>query len=183
MRLHEFMHAVEFEVVVRHLPWIHSGSEALLVVPTHDFAIRTAANYVGLWANARHEVIYFVTTRDGDGKPLDGSRTYVIDFPKTGLPDEVVNAYWSLSMVDVPGFVAVPNRLDRYTFNSVAPPKSEADGSLKIFLAPKSGPSVPEPNWLPSPDGKPFSLTFRTYVPKDVVKRGEWFPPAITPVN
>ncbi|MBR0693718.1 DUF1254 domain-containing protein [Bradyrhizobium lablabi] len=148
-----------------------------------DFAIRTAANYVGLWANARHEVIYFVTTRDADGKPLDGSRTYVIDFPKTGLPDEVVNAYWSLSVVDVPGFVAVPNRLNRYTFNSVTPPKSEADGSLKIFLAPKSGPDVPESNWLPAPDGKPFSLTFRTYVPKDIVKRGDWFPPAIIPVN
>jgi hypothetical protein len=32
-------------------------------------------------------------------------------------------------------------------------------------------------------DGKPFSLTFRTYVPKDVVKRGEWFPPAVMSVK
>ena len=148
-----------------------------------DFAIRTAANYIGIWANARHEVIYFVTTRDADGKPLDGARSYVIHFPKAKLPDRVVNAYWSLSLVDVPGFLAVPNPINRYTFNSVAPPKSEADGSLKIFLAPRSGARVPESNWLPAPDGKPFSLTFRTYAPKDVVKRGEWFPPAVTPVR
>ncbi len=148
-----------------------------------DFAIRTAANYVGIWANARHEVIYFVTTRDANGKPLDGSRTYVIDFPKSGLPDNVVNAYWFLSLVDVPGFLAVPNRLNRYTFNSVAPPASDADGSMKIYLGPRSGSGVTESNWLPAPDGKPFSLTFRTYVPKDVVKRGEWFPPAVMPLN
>jgi hypothetical protein len=146
-----------------------------------DFAIRTAANYVGIWANARHEVIYFVTTRDAGGKPLDGSQNYVINFPKSELPDGVVNAYWSLSLVDVPGFLAVPNRLNRYTFDSVAPPKSDPDGSIKIFLGPRPGPGIPESNWLPAPDGKPFSLTFRTYVPRDVVKRGEWFPPAVTP--
>jgi hypothetical protein len=148
-----------------------------------DFAIRTAANYVGIWANARHEVIYFVTTRDADGKPLDGACNYVMHFPKAELPDGVVNAYWSLSLVDVPGFLAVPNPLNRYTFNSVTPPKAEPDGSLKIFLAPRPGPGIPEANWLPAPDGKPFSLTFRTYVPKDVVKRGEWFPPAVTLVK
>jgi hypothetical protein len=33
---------------------------------------------------------------------------------------------------------------------------------------------------LPAPEGKPFSLTFRAYVPKDIVKRGEWQP---TPVR
>lgn len=148
-----------------------------------SFAIRTAANYIGIWANARHEVIYFVTTRDADSKPLDGARNYVIHFPKAELPDGVVNAYWSLSLVDVPGFLAVPNALNRYTFNSVALPKPEVDGSLNIFLAPRSGPDIPEANWLPTPDGRPFSLTLRTYVPKDVVKRGEWFPPVVQPLR
>lgn len=148
-----------------------------------DFAIRTAANYVGIWANAVDEVVYFVTTRDADGRQLDGSKSYVINFPKAERPEGVVNAYWSLSLVDMPGFLAVPNRIDRYTFNSVAPPKSEEDGSLKIFVAPDGAPGIPESNWLPAPGGKPFSLTFRTYVPKDAVKRGEWFPPAIRRIN
>jgi hypothetical protein len=148
-----------------------------------DFAIRTAANYVGIWANARHEVIYFVTTRDETGAPLDGSGSYVIHCPASELPHSVVNAYWSLSLVDVPGFLAVSNRLNRYTFNSVAPPPTEADGSLKIYLAAEPGPDIPEANWLPAPAGKPFSLTFRTYVPKDRVKQGQWFPPAIKPLG
>lgn len=148
-----------------------------------EYDIRAAANYVGIWANATDEVIYFVTTRDANGDPLDGSKSYVMDFPAAEHPDKVVNAYWSLSMVDVPAFVAVPNRLDRYTFNSVAPPPSGDDGSLKIFLAPRSSDQVPEANWLPAPDGEKFSLTFRTYVPKDEVKAGEWFPPAIQPMD
>ncbi len=142
-----------------------------------DVAIRTAANYVGIWANARHEVVYFVTTSDADGHPLDGSSTYVLDFPATAHPDHVVDAYWSLSLVDIPAFVAVPNRLDRYTFNSVAPPPPQADGSLRIYLAP-SADAIPEANWLPAPQGRPFSLTFRAYVPSDAVRRGDWFPPA-----
>lgn len=133
---------------------------------------------MGIWANSRDEVVYYVTTRDSEGDALDGSETYILDFPAADHPDTVVQAYWSLSLVDVPGFVAVPNRIDRYTFNGVAPPPSEPDGSLRIHLAPESGPGVPESNWLPTPEGRPFSLTFRTYVPTDVVKRGDWFPPA-----
>jgi len=42
---------------------------------------------------------------------------------------------------------------------------------------------VAESNWLPSPESKPFSLTFRTYVPKDLVKRGEWTPSPMTKVD
>ncbi|MNL82653.1 hypothetical protein D3C87_2100820 [compost metagenome] len=54
---------------------------------------------------------------------------------------------------------------------------------MKIYLAAKAGGEIAESNLLPSPQGKPFSLTFRTYVPKDVVKRGEWFPPAIRKIR
>ena len=38
---------------------------------------------------------------------------------------------------------------------------------------------VPESNWLPTAPGKPFSLTWRTYMPKEIVKQGNWFPPAV----
>ena len=74
----------------------------------------------------------------------------------------------------------VPNPLNRFNLNSHSPLKSETDGSLKIAMGPKPVAGVAESNWLPSPEGKPFSLTFRTYVPKEVVKRGEWSPPAVT---
>ncbi|WP_370638918.1 DUF1214 domain-containing protein [Croceicoccus sp. Ery5] len=49
-------------------------------------------------------------------------------------------------------------------------------------MAPEPPAGAPQANWLPSPKGKGFSLTFRTYVPRDVVKSGGWFPPAPTVV-
>jgi hypothetical protein len=86
---------------------------------------------------------------------------------------------WSVILVDLPNYRVVPNPLNRFNFNSDSGLKSEVDGGLKILFAKKPNASVPESNWLPAPDGKAFSLTLRAYVPKDIVKRGEWFPPAI----
>jgi hypothetical protein len=70
---------------------------------------------------------------------------------------------------------------NRFNLNSYSPLKHELDGSLKIAIGPKPVAGVAESNWLPAPEGKAFSLTFRTYVPKAVVKR-EWAPSAITMV-
>jgi hypothetical protein len=144
-----------------------------------DYWKRSSANLVGLWANANDEVIYFVATRDADGQPLNGANDYVLAFSAANRPDTVVNAYWSVILVDVPDYRVVKNSLNRFNFNSDSGLKSEADGSLKILLATKPNAAVPESNWLPAPKGKGFSLTLRAYVPKDLVKRGEWFPTAI----
>jgi hypothetical protein len=144
-----------------------------------DYWKRTSANLVGLWANVNDEVIYFVATQDADGQPLNGANDYVLEFSPANRPDAVVNAYWSVILVDVPDYRVVKNPLNRFNFNSDSGLKSAADGSLKILFAAKPNAAVPESNWLPSASGKGFSLTLRTYVPKDAVKRGEWFPPAI----
>jgi hypothetical protein len=144
-----------------------------------DYWKRSSANLVGLWANANDEVIYFVAVRDAEGQPLNGANDYVLEFPAANRPDAVVHAYWSVILVDVPDYRVVPNPLNRFNFNSDSGLKNEVDGSLKILMASKSNVAVPESNWLPAPAGKGFSLTLRTYVPKDVVKRGEWFPPAL----
>ena len=144
-----------------------------------NYWIRSSANLVGLWANTNDEVIYFVATRDSDGEPLNGANDYLLEFPAESRPDAVVDAYWSIILVDVPDYRVVKNPLNRFNFNSDSGLKSEADGSLRILMASKHTPVAPESNWLPAPDGKGFSLTIRTYVPKDIVKRGEWFPPAI----
>ncbi len=145
-----------------------------------DYRLRTAVNLLGIWANTSDEVLYFMATRDADEKPLNGNNNYVLHFLANQLPNAVVNRYWSVILVDVPNYRVVPNPLNRFNFNSYSPLKRESDGSLKIVIAPKSVAGVPESNWLPSPEGKPFSLTLRTYVPKDAVKRGKWLPPAVT---
>lgn len=148
-----------------------------------DYRIRTAANLVGIWANTTHEVIYFVATTDADGQPLDGSSTYVIAFDEANNPDAVVNGYWSVILVDLPDYRVVPNAIDRFNFNSYSALERGGDGGLSLFIAPAESDAFPSANWLPSADGKPFSLTFRTYVPKEVVKAGDWFPPGIRRLN
>jgi hypothetical protein len=144
---------------------------------------RTTANYTGIWANNPGEVVYFPATRDSNEQPLNGSNSYVMHFSADKLPQSAVDAYWSVILVGVPDYRVVPNDLKRYNFNNHSPLKNEADGSLKIGIGPKPVSGVAESNWLPSAEGKPFSLTFRTYVPKDAVKRCEWTPPAVTKVN
>ena len=95
------------------------------------------------------------------------------------MPDAVVNAYWSVILVDLPNYPVVPNPLNRFNFNSDSGLKSEADGSLKILFAKKAQCNRAGVQLVARADGKGFSLTIRAYVPKDLVKRGEWFPPAI----
>jgi hypothetical protein len=148
-----------------------------------DYLLRTVANYAGIWANTSDEVIYFVATRDADEQPLNGSNSYVIHFPANKLPETVIDAFWSIILVGVPDYRVVPNALSRFNLNNYSPLQKEADGSLKIALGPKPVPGVGESNWLPTPEGKAFSLTFRTYVPKDVVKRGEWRPVPVVKMN
>jgi hypothetical protein len=144
--------------------------------------VRTSANLVGIWANASDEVIYFVSTRDAEGRPLDGSNKYLLDFGPVGDPAEQVNAYWSVILVDLSDYRVVPNRLNRFNFNTYSK-LDRSGGSLRLHVSAKPDPDQPESNWLPAQQGKPFSLTFRTYVPRDTVKRGEWFPPALKRVE
>jgi hypothetical protein len=148
-----------------------------------DWRLRTAANYAGIWANSPSEAVYFIGTRDANEQLLNGSNSYVMHFPADKLPESVVNAYWSVILVGVPDFRVVPNPLKRYNFNNHSPLQKESDGSLKIAVGPKPVASVPKANWLPSAEGKPFSLTFRTYVPKEAARTCEWTPPALEKVN
>jgi len=144
-----------------------------------DYWMRSSANLVGLWANTNDEVIYFVATKDADDRPLNGSNDYVLEFSAADRPDAVVDGYWSVILVDVPDYRVVPNSLNRFNLNSYSGLKIESDGSLKILVASKPKATVPKSNWLPSADGKGFSLTLRTYVPKNIVKGGDWFPPTL----
>lgn len=148
-----------------------------------NFIRRTVGDYAGIWANTPDEVVYFSLVSDAAGKPVDGAKSYVIHFPANDLPTSVVDGYWSVILVGVPDYRVVPNPLKRYNFNSNSKLALEADGSLKIGVGPKPVAGVPETNWLPSPQGQPFSLTFRAYVPKPAARQGEWTPPALTEVR
>jgi hypothetical protein len=147
------------------------------------YRMRTAANYAGIWANTPGEVVYFAGTRDANEQPLNGSNSYVMHFPADKLPETVADAYWSVILVGVPDYRVVPNALKRYNFNNHSRLQKETDGSLKIAVGPKPVSDIPESNWLPSAEGKPFSLTFRAYVPKPIAQKCEWTPPPLAKIN
>lgn len=148
-----------------------------------NYFVRTAANRIGIWANSPSEVVYFVSTRDAQGKPYNGSKTYLLDFPADALPQSVVAGYWSVILVDLLNFRVTPNELNRYNFNSYSDLKFEKDGSLRIYISATKPKNVAKSNWLPAPVGKMFSLTLRSYIPKTAVKEGEWFPAAVKKIT
>ncbi len=144
-----------------------------------DMMARDIINYGGLWANEIKEALYFVGLTDSSKEPLNGSNTYEIRFPKDALPDAMVDAFWSVSLYSVPDYRVVPNPLKRYNVNNVGGLKKNDDGSMSIWLSPVMPKDIPQTNWLPTPAGKGFALTFRMYVPKKEVQEGSWFPTAI----
>lgn len=148
-----------------------------------DVMARDIVNYGGLWANAISEAIYFVGLADSEKQLLDGSKTYEIRFPKGGKPDAHVNAFWSVTLYSVPDYRVVPNAIHRYNLNNLSRLRANADGSTSIWLGPVRPKNAAQTNWLPTPTGKGFALTFRAYVPKEDVQNGEWFPAPIIAVK
>lgn len=66
---------------------------------------------------------------------------YTIEFRKKELPQNYVNAYWSLMMLGLPHYRVVPNELRRYNFNNLSKFEYEPDGSplldqLRTFCTP-----------------------------------------------
>ena len=144
-----------------------------------DFWFRTAANFAGIWWNNNQEVVYFIGETDDTGAPLSGDGAYVLHFKPENLPEKHVHAYWSLTLMTLPDYRVVPNRLHRFNFNNRSKFEYQPDGSLKLSLASELPKGVPESNWLPCPKGKPFTLNLRMYVPKTEVLSGEYYVPPI----
>jgi hypothetical protein len=138
-----------------------------------DYVMRSIANYAGIWANNTKEVVYF--TAQG----LDGSQTFVQTFPKDALPRSKTRYFWSAIVVDAADFKVIPNALNRFLLNKQSPLHFGDDGSLTLALGPKQPEGIPESNWLPTPEGKKYNVTFRFYGPTKDVTDGKYFPPPL----
>ena len=90
-----------------------------LVIPENfasygtDYKTRAGIALIGLGGIWRQDVLYPTAFKDGDGKPLDGARRYLLRFGKGQTPPARVT--WSVSMYDPQGYY-VPNAIDRYTW-------------------------------------------------------------------
>ncbi|KHK99441.1 ATP synthase subunit alpha [Microbacterium mangrovi] len=134
----------------------------------------------GLWGNHGYEASYALTYLDADGEPLTGASDYELRLS----PVPPVDAFWSVTMYDVPDYFLVENPLARYSLGDRTPGiEYDDDGGITVFLSARE-PSDPKrrANWLPAPAG-PFRPALRMYSPQAAVLDGSWMPPAIRRVT
>ena len=148
----------------------------------NNYLYRMAAAALGLWGNSEAEAIYPSYWNDADKQKLDGSHRYTIRFAADQLPP--VNAFWSLTMYELPDMLLVANPIERYLLNSPMLPDfvRDSDGGITLYIQHDSPGKDKEPNWLPAPAG-PFFMAMRLYWPKQAALDGSWKLPPLKRVQ
>jgi hypothetical protein len=145
----------------------------------NNFLYRMAGAVLGIYGNSKEEAMYPVYAVDSDGQTLDGSSRYTLRFGPGQLPP--VNAFWSLTMYELPSSLLVANPINRYLLNKPMMPQfiKDTDGGLTFYVQNDSPGDAIEANWLPAPKG-PFMVVMRLYWPKPEALDGSWKqPPAM----
>jgi len=143
---------------------------------------RMSAAILGIYGNSKDEAIYPVYFVDGAKKALTGVNRYTLRLESGQLPP--VNAFWSLTLYELPASLLSANRLNRYLINSPMLPdlKRDADGGVTLYIQHDSPGADKEANWLPAPSG-PFFMAMRLYWPKAEALDGRWKAPPLGTVN
>jgi hypothetical protein len=144
-----------------------------------NWLLRTLVNYGGIWANTFEEVIYYKGFVGPDGAPLSGDNSYTMHFTKEQLPATYATYFWSVIAVDSVERRVLPNAKKRYLLNKETNPQVGKDGSLTLYFSDTKPEDAPDGNWLPTPKGTEYSLTFRFYRPKGAVMDHTYFPPPL----
>lgn len=145
----------------------------------NNYLYRCAGAITGIYGNSAEEAMYPAYRADADGQLLDGAKNgYVMRILPGQLPP--VNAFWSLTMYELPSRLLSPNPLQRYLINSPMLPllQRDADGGITLYIQHESPGRDKETNWLPAPNG-PFFCVMRLYWPQETLLKGLWTSPVI----
>jgi hypothetical protein len=144
----------------------------------NNYLYRMAAAVLGIFGNSKEEAMYPMYYVDATGQKLDGANRYTLHFAPGQLPP--VQAFWSLTMYELPSQLLVANPINRYLLNSPMLPqfRFDADGGLTLYIQNASPGEDKEANWLPAPQG-PFFMALRLYWPKAEAIEGKWTAPAV----
>ncbi|WP_245441435.1 DUF1254 domain-containing protein [Rhizobium vallis] len=148
-----------------------------------NYLDRMSGAVLGIYGNSKEEAIYPVYFIDSKGESIDGAgHRYRIRFAQDALPP--VNAFWSLTLYELPSSLLSANSLHRYLINSPMLPdlKRDADGGITLEIQHEMPAADRQANWLPAPAG-PFFLVMRLYWPKAEALDGRWKAPALERVN
>jgi hypothetical protein len=148
----------------------------------NNYLYRMAAAVLGIYGNSKGEAMYPIYAIDASGESLDGKNRYSLRFAPGKLPP--VNAFWSVTMYELPSSLLVANPLNRYLLNSPMLPqfKKDDDGGLTLYIQNESPGKDMESNWLPAPKG-PFVMAMRLYWPKEEALEGKWTAPQLKRID
>jgi hypothetical protein len=144
----------------------------------NNYLYRMSAAVLGIYGNSKLEAMYPVYAVDEAKQKLNGANRYTVRFEPGQLPP--VNAFWSLTMYELPASLLVANPINRYLLNSPMLPqfKRDPDGGLTLVVQNESPGKDKEANWLPAPKG-PFVMYMRLYWPKAEAVEGKWTAPPL----
>src|SRR5262249_47356890 len=145
----------------------------------NNYLYRMVGAVDGIYGNSQAEAIYPAYVVDSNGQRLDAlTSRYTLRFAPNQLPP--ANAFWSLTMYEVPSRLLVANPLNRYLINSpmLADLQRDSDGGLTIYIQHESPGKDKESNWLPAPNGR-FFMALRLYWPKPEAFNGQWAKPRL----
>ncbi len=144
-----------------------------------DYMARTFGVVEGIFGNYASQAVYIAWHKDSDGNPVNtADASYKVTFKKGQTPP--VKYFWSITMYNMPQRFLVANPIDRYSIGSRSKQlKTNADGSIDIYVSKTSPGKAVESNWLPAPDGVPF-IILRAYGPGPELLDGKYqIPPMV----
>ena len=99
-----------------------------------NYLYRMAGAVLGIYGNTAAEAIYPASFNDSAGAPLTGANNYTYHFAKDQLPP--VNAFWSLTMYELPQSLLVANPINRWLINSPMLPSlvPDTDGGYTLYI-------------------------------------------------
>src|SRR5205814_7610421 len=100
----------------------------------NNYLYRMGAAVLGIYGNSKQEAMYPFYAVDEAKQKLTGANRYTVRFAPGQLPP--VNAFWSLTMYEMPQSLLVANPINRYLINSPMLPqlKRDADGGLTLTI-------------------------------------------------
>jgi hypothetical protein len=122
---------------------------------------------------------YPFTTRDADGKFLDGSNAYKLHLP----PDPPAALFWAVTAYNITDgtMPETPQLLPSINgFNEVA---KNTDGSIDLYFGPAKPANAPDSNWIQTVKGRNFIVALRLYGTGVEFFDQTWKPDDVVPIK
>ena len=117
---------------------------------------------------------YLMNNVDANGAPLDGGKTYKVNFPK-GIPAE---RFWSVTVYNMQtrSIIQTNQKFPRAGSQSFPTPAAEEneDGSTTIYYGPKKPEGVADGNWVQTNANEGWFQLLRCYSPSKAFFDKSW---------